>query len=170
MVRCTHELSGRDACATRAGAESIYLAYTDSVFDWTPTDQGYALMCLGVGSAISNATISLQLWALGSGGVLLLGALSTLLFTLSGACIVAPWMVYVSIGLLLPFGFSWSTAAAGVIASELPKSQQGHLQGAVDSLLNIAQVEEASPPPPAALSLITAMHGSCQSMHVRSVH
>ena len=71
-----------------AGAESVYLAYTDSVFDWGPTEQGYALMCLGIGSAVSNATISLQLAAFGSGGVLLLGALSTVAFALAGACMV----------------------------------------------------------------------------------
>jgi hypothetical protein len=97
-------------------------------------------MCLGIGSAVSNATISYQLQWFGSGGVLLLGAISTWFFTMGASCMVTGWMVYVCIGMLLPFGFSWSTAAAGVIASELPKSQQGHLQGAIDSMLNIAQV------------------------------
>lgn len=119
---------------------TTWVLYTTFRFDWSPSDNGIALFCVGVASAIVQAGLlatlirrfgEQRLAVLGLGS----GAVTYLLYGLA----TQGWMMYVFIlGNLL--AYAAGPALQGIISKATPPAEQGELMGSLQSITSAGMI------------------------------
>ncbi|QGZ42551.1 DHA1 family tetracycline resistance protein-like MFS transporter [Pseudoduganella flava] len=113
---------------------TTWVLYTTFRFNWTTTENGIALFCVGVAAVVVQAgllgvfikrfgEVRLSLLGLGS------GALTYLLYGLA----THGWMMYVLI-LCNLLAFAAGPALQGIISKATPPTEQGELMGSLQSI------------------------------------
>lgn len=117
-----------------------WVLYTHFRFDWTPRDNGYALFCVGLTSAVVQAVLLGRLIRrFGEARLLLLGLASgAITFVLYGLA-TEGWMMYVFI-LCNVFAFAAVPALQAIISRATDPGEQGALMGSLQSLGGLAIV------------------------------
>ncbi len=119
---------------------STWVLYTTLRFKWTPLDNGIALFCVGLASAVVQAglltilmrkfgEVRLSLLGLASGGI------TFLLYGLA----TQGWMMYVFI-LCNLLAFAAGPALQGIISKTSPPNEQGELMGSLQSINSVGLV------------------------------
>jgi DHA1 family tetracycline resistance protein-like MFS transporter len=111
--------------------------YTHFRFNWTPTQNGMALFCVGVASVVVQAGLLGKFIKLfGEVKLSLLGLASgCITYTLYGLA-TQGWMMYVFI-LCNLLAFGAMPALQGIISKAVPSNEQGELMGALQSVSSV---------------------------------
>ena len=119
---------------------STWVLYTTLRFKWTPLDNGIALFCVGLASAVVQAgLLGVLMRKLGEVRLSLLGLLSgSITFMLYGLA-TEGWMMYIFI-LCNLLAFAAGPALQGIISKTSPPNEQGELMGSLQSLNSIGIV------------------------------
>jgi DHA1 family tetracycline resistance protein-like MFS transporter len=117
-----------------------WVLYTHFRFDWTPRDNGYALFCVGLASAVVQAgLLGRMVRRFGEVRLSLLGLASgAITFVLYGLA-TEGWMMYVFI-LCNVFAFAAGPALQAIISKATDAREQGALMGSLQSLGGLAIV------------------------------
>jgi DHA1 family tetracycline resistance protein-like MFS transporter len=116
---------------------STWVLYTHFRFNWTPTQNGMALFCVGVASVVVQAGLLGKFIKLfGEVKLSLLGLASgCITYTLYGLA-TQGWMMYVFI-LCNLLAFGAMPALQGIISKAVPSNEQGELMGALQSVSSV---------------------------------
>ncbi|MGO4469403.1 MFS transporter, partial [Pseudoduganella sp. RAF53_2] len=120
--------------------QSTWVLYTNFRFNWTPTQNGIALFCVGLSAAVVQAgllgvlikrfgEVKLSLLGLGS------GCITYLLYGLA----THGWMMYVFI-LCNLLSFAAGPALQGIVSKATSPTEQGELMGSLQSISSAAIV------------------------------
>lgn len=117
-----------------------WVLYTHFRFDWTPRDNGFALFCVGLTSAVVQAgLLGRMIRRFGEVRLSLLGLASgAITFVLYGLA-TEGWMMYVFI-LCNVFAFAAGPALQAIISKTTDAREQGALMGSLQSLGGLAIV------------------------------
>jgi MFS transporter, DHA1 family, tetracycline resistance protein len=117
-----------------------WVLYTHFRFDWTPRDNGFALFCVGLASAVVQAgLLGRMIRRFGEVRLTLLGLASgAITFVLYGLA-TEGWMMYVFI-LCNVFAFAAGPALQAIISKATDPREQGALMGSLQSLGGLAIV------------------------------
>ncbi len=117
---------------------ATFVLYAGYRYGWGPGLVGATLAAVGVCSGVVQATLVQPIVArLGERGTLLLGLLAgTVGFAIYGFAATGPWF-WVGIPLMAFWGLS-GPAANGLMTRHVAPTEQGQLQGAVNSLRGVA--------------------------------
>ncbi|WP_020653230.1 tetracycline resistance MFS efflux pump [Massilia niastensis] len=120
--------------------QSTWVLYTTFRFDWTPRDNGIAMFCVGLASAVVQA--GLLAWLIRRFGEVRLallglssGAITYLLYGLA----TSGWMMYVFI-LCNLLAFAAGPALQGLVSKSTPAEQQGELMGSLQSISSLGVI------------------------------
>ena len=119
---------------------STWVLYTTFRFKWTPLDNGIALFCVGLASAVVQAgLLTYFMKKFGEVRLSLLGLLSGgITFMLYGLA-TQGWMMYVFI-LCNLLAFAAGPALQGIISKSSPPNEQGELMGSLQSINSVGIV------------------------------
>ena len=120
--------------------QTTWVLYTHFRFDWTPRDNGFALFCVGLSSAVVQAGLlgwlmkkfgEVRLSMLG----LISGAITYVLYGLA----TQGWMMYVFI-LMNLLAFAAAPALQGIVSKATDPREQGALMGSLQSIGSLSIV------------------------------
>jgi len=114
--------------------QSTWVLYTTFRFNWTPRDNGVAMFCVGLVSAVVQAgLLALLIRRFGEVRLALLGIGSgALAFTAYGLA-TQGWMMYVFI-LCNVLAFAATPALQAIVSKATPSAEQGELMGSLQSI------------------------------------
>ena len=114
--------------------QTTWVLYTNFRFNWTPRDNGFALFCVGLSSAVVQA--GLLGWLMKKFGEVrlsMLGLVSgTITYVLYGLA-TQGWMMYVFI-LMNLLAFAAGPALQGIVSKATNPREQGALMGSLQSI------------------------------------
>ncbi|MBQ5947085.1 MFS transporter [Massilia sp. ST3] len=120
--------------------QSTWVLYTTFRFDWTPRDNGIAMFCVGLASAVVQAGLlamlirrfgEMRLAVLGIGS----GAITYMLYGLA----TQGWMMYVFI-LCNLLAFAAGPALQGIVSKATAPDKQGELMGSLQSIASLGVI------------------------------
>ena len=119
---------------------STWVLYTTFRFGWTPRDNGIALFCVGLMSAVVQAgLLSMLMRRFGEVRLSLLGLASGgITYALYGLA-TQGWMMYAII-LCNVLAFAAGPALQGIISKTTPASEQGELMGSLQSISSLSLI------------------------------
>ena len=113
---------------------STWVLYTTFRFDWTPRDNGIAMFCVGLASAVVQAgLLAVLLRRFGEMRLALLGISSGAVTYMLYGLATQGWMMYVFI-LCNLLAFAAGPALQGIVSKATPPERQGELMGALQSI------------------------------------
>jgi DHA1 family tetracycline resistance protein-like MFS transporter len=128
------------AMFAQATLYTTWVLYTHFRFDWTPRDNGFALFCVGLTSAVVQAGLLGKLIArFGEVRLALLGLASgTLAYLLYGLA-TQGWMMYAIICANI-LAVAAGPALQGILSKATPPNEQGALMGSLQSVASLGSV------------------------------
>ncbi len=120
--------------------QSTWVLYTAFRFGWGPRENGIALFCVGLASAVVQAgLLAMLIRRFGEVRLSLLGLASgAVAFTLYGLA-TEGWMMYVFI-LCNVLAFAATPALQGIVSKATPAAQQGELMGSLQSISSLGVI------------------------------
>jgi DHA1 family tetracycline resistance protein-like MFS transporter len=117
--------------------QSTWVLYTTFRFNWTPSENGIALFCVGLTAAVVQAgLLGVLMKRFGEVRLSLLGLASgAITFTMYGLA-TQGWMMYVLI-LCNLLSFAAGPALQSIISKSSPPGEQGELMGSLQSISSI---------------------------------
>ena len=113
---------------------STWVLYTTFRFDWTPRDNGIAMFCVGLASAVVQAgLLAVLLRRFGEMRLALLGISSGAVTYMLYGLATQGWMMYVFI-LCNLLAFAAGPALQGIVSKATPPERQGELMGSLQSI------------------------------------
>lgn len=113
---------------------STWVLYTTFRFDWTPRDNGIAMFCVGLASAVVQAgLLAVLLRRFGEVRLALLGISSGAVTYMLYGLATQGWMMYVFI-LCNLLAFAAGPALQGIVSKATPPERQGELMGSLQSI------------------------------------
>src|SRR5258706_10868359 len=120
--------------------QTTWVLYTHFRFDWTPRDNGFALFCVGLSSAVVQA--GLLGWLMKKFGEVRLSMLGLIsggiTYVLYGLA-THGWMMYVFI-LMNLLAFAAAPALQGIVSKATDPREQGALMGSLQSIGSLSIV------------------------------
>ena len=120
--------------------QTTWVLYTHFRFDWTPRDNGFALFCVGLSSAVVQA--GLLGWLMKKFGEVRLSMLGLIsggiTYVLYGLA-TQGWMMYVFI-LMNLLAFAAAPALQGIVSKATDPREQGALMGSLQSIGSLSIV------------------------------
>ena len=114
--------------------QSTWVLYTTFRFDWTPRDNGMALFCVGLVSAVVQAgLLAVLIRRFGEVRLSLLGISSGALAFVGYGLATQGWMMYALI-LCNVLAFAATPALQAIVSKSTPPDQQGELMGSLQSI------------------------------------
>jgi DHA1 family tetracycline resistance protein-like MFS transporter len=133
VVHFTFQLSGQTH-------PSIWSIYTQSKFNWNPSQIGASLAAVGFMSALTQGFLTPKvIGKFGEIKTLKVGLLGYSIGLLLFGLITQGWMVY---GVLLFSSVFWTAGPAlqSLISKQVPSQEQGELQGSLFSITSLASI------------------------------
>jgi DHA1 family tetracycline resistance protein-like MFS transporter len=119
---------------TQMMLHSTWVLYTTFRFAWTPRDNGIALFCIGLSTAVVQAGLLATLMKrFGEVRLSLLGLASGAITYVLYGLATHGWMMYVFI-LCNVLAFAAGPALQGIISKSSPAGEQGELMGSLQSI------------------------------------
>jgi MFS transporter, DHA1 family, tetracycline resistance protein len=120
--------------------QSTWVLYTTFRFDWTPRDNGIAMFCVGLVSAVVQAgLLGVLIRRFGEVRLSLMGTTSGALAFLGYGLATQGWMMYALIlGNLL--AFAAAPALQAIVSKATPAGQQGELMGSLQSISSLGVI------------------------------
>ena len=113
---------------------STWVLYTTFRFDWTPRDNGIAMFCVGLASAVVQAgLLAVLLRRFGEVRLALLGISSGAVTYMLYGLATQGWMMYVFI-LCNLLAFAAGPALQGIVSKATAPERQGELMGSLQSI------------------------------------
>ena len=120
--------------------QSTWVLYTHFRFNWGPGDNGIALFCVGLCSAVVQAgLLGKMIKRFGEVRVSMLGLTSGAVTYVLYGLATQGWMMYVFI-LCNMFAFAAGPALQGIVSKATDPREQGALMGALQSLSSLGMV------------------------------
>ena len=120
--------------------QTTWVLYTHFRFDWGPRDNGIALFCVGLCSAVVQAgLLGMLIKRFGERRISVLGLTSGAITYVLYGLATEGWMMYVFI-LCNLFAFAAGPALQGIISKATDPREQGALMGSLQSLSSLAIV------------------------------
>ena len=120
--------------------QCTWVLYTHFRFDWGPGQNGAALFCVGLSSAVVQAgMLSYLIRRFGEVKLSLLGLTSGAITYLLYGLATHGWMMYVFI-LCNVLAFAAGPALQGIVSKATDPREQGALMGSLQSLMSLGQV------------------------------
>ena len=120
--------------------QSTWVLYTTFRFDWTPRDNGIAMFCVGLVSAVVQAwLLAILIRRFGEVRLSLLGITSGALTLLGYGLATQGWMMYALI-LCNVLGFAATPALQAIVSKATPANQQGELMGSLQSISSLGVI------------------------------
>ena len=114
--------------------QSTWVLYTTFRFGWTPRDNGIAMFCVGLVSAVVQAgLLAVLIRRFGEVRLSLLGIGSGALTFLAYGLATQGWMMYVFI-LCNVLAFAATPALQAIVSKATPAAEQGELMGSLQSI------------------------------------
>ena len=114
--------------------QSTWVLYTTFRFGWTPRDNGIAMFCVGLVSAVVQAgLLALLIRRFGEVRLSLMGIASGALAFLAYGLATQGWMMYVFI-LCNVLAFAATPALQAIVSKATPGAEQGELMGSLQSI------------------------------------
>ena len=114
--------------------QSTWVLYTTFRFGWTPRDNGIAMFCVGLVSAVVQAgLLAVLIRRFGEVRLSLLGIGSGALTFLAYGLATQGWMMYVFI-LCNVLAFAATPALQAIVSKATPSAEQGELMGSLQSI------------------------------------
>ena len=114
--------------------QSTWVLYTTFRFGWTPRDNGVAMFCVGLVSAVVQAgLLGVLVRRFGEVRLSLMGITSGACAFLGYGLATQGWMMYALI-LCNVLGFAAAPALQAIVSKATPASQQGELMGSLQSI------------------------------------
>ena len=113
---------------------STWVLYTTFRFDWTPRDNGIAMFCVGLVSAVVQAgLLAVLIRRFGEVRLSLMGIASGAFAFLGYGLATQGWMMYALI-LCNLLAFAAGPALQGIVSKATPPERQGELMGSLQSI------------------------------------
>lgn len=120
--------------------QSTWVLYTTFRFDWTPRDNGIALFCVGLVSAVVQAgLLAMLVRRFGETRLALMGIASGAFAFLGYGLATQGWMMYALI-LCNVLGFAAGPAMQAIVSKATPANQQGELMGSLQSISSLGVI------------------------------
>jgi DHA1 family tetracycline resistance protein-like MFS transporter len=120
--------------------QSTWVLYTHFRFNWGPRDNGIALFCVGLSSAVVQAgLLGILIKRFGEVRVSVLGLTSGAITYVLYGLATQGWMMYVFI-LCNMFAFAAGPALQGILSKATDPREQGSLMGSLQSLSSLGIV------------------------------
>ncbi|MCC2955323.1 TCR/Tet family MFS transporter [Massilia sp. IC2-477] len=120
--------------------QSTWVLYTTFRFDWTPRDNGIALFCVGLVSAVVQAgLLAVLIRRFGEVRLSLLGITSGAFAFLGYGLATQGWMMYALI-LCNVLSFAAGPALQAIVSKSTPADQQGELMGSLQSISSLGVI------------------------------
>jgi DHA1 family tetracycline resistance protein-like MFS transporter len=117
--------------------QSTWVLYTHFRFNWSPTENGIALFCVGLAAAVVQAgLLGVFIKRFGEVRLSLLGLSSGCITYLLYGLATQGWMMYVFI-LCNLLSFAAGPALQGIISKATPANEQGELMGSLQSISSL---------------------------------
>ena len=114
--------------------QSTWVLYTTFRFGWTPRDNGIAMFCVGLVSAVVQAgLLAVLIRRFGEVRLSLLGIGSGALAFLAYGLATQGWMMYLII-LCNVLAFAATPALQAIVSKATPSAEQGELMGSLQSI------------------------------------
>ncbi|MGH8853783.1 MAG: MFS transporter [Telluria sp.] len=114
--------------------QSTWVLYTTFRFDWTPRDNGIAMFCVGLVSAVVQAgLLAVLIRKFGEVRLSLLGITSSAFTFLGYGLATQGWMMYALI-LCNVLAFAATPALQAIVSKSTPAGEQGELMGSLQSI------------------------------------
>jgi DHA1 family tetracycline resistance protein-like MFS transporter len=120
--------------------QTTWVLYTHFRFDWGPRDNGIALFCVGLTSAVVQAgLLGILIRRFGEVRVSMIGLTSGAITYVLYGIATQGWMMYVFI-LCNMFAFAAGPALQGILSKATDPREQGALMGSLQSLSSLGVV------------------------------
>jgi len=120
--------------------QSTWVLYTTFRFDWTPRDNGIAMFCVGLVSAVVQAgLLAVLIRRFGEVRLSLLGISSGALAFVGYGLATHGWMMYALI-LCNVLAFAAGPALQAIVSKSTPADQQGELMGSLQSISSLGVI------------------------------
>ncbi|MCA1245777.1 MFS transporter [Massilia sp. MS-15] len=120
--------------------QSTWVLYTTFRFGWTPRDNGLAMFCIGLVSAVVQAgLLALLIRRFGERRLALLGIASGALTYVGYGLASQGWMMYALI-LANVLAFAAGPALQAIVSRSTPASAQGELMGSLQSINSLGVI------------------------------
>lgn len=120
--------------------QSTWVLYTTFRFGWTPRDNGIAMFCVGLVSAVVQAgLLAVLVRRFGELRLSLLGISSGVLAFLAYGLATQGWMMYLII-LCNVLAFAAAPALQAIVSKATPAGQQGELMGSLQSISSLGVI------------------------------
>ncbi len=120
--------------------QSTWVLYTTFRFDWTPRDNGIAMFCVGLVSAVVQAgLLAVLIRRFGEVRLSLLGISSGALTFVGYGLATQGWMMYALI-LCNVLAFAATPALQAIVSKSSPADQQGELMGSLQSIASLGVI------------------------------
>jgi DHA1 family tetracycline resistance protein-like MFS transporter len=120
--------------------QTTWVLYTHFRFDWGPRENGVALFCVGLSSAVVQAgLLGMLIKRFGEVRISILGLTSGAITYVLYGLATQGWMMYVFI-LCNLFAFAAGPALQGIVSKATDPREQGALMGSLQSLSSLAIV------------------------------
>ncbi|WP_288380113.1 TCR/Tet family MFS transporter [uncultured Massilia sp.] len=114
--------------------QSTWVLYTTFRFGWTPRDNGIAMFCVGLVSAVVQAgLLAVLIRRFGEVRLALMGICSGALTFLAYGLATQGWMMYLFI-LCNVLAFAAGPALQAIVSKATPSAEQGELMGSLQSI------------------------------------
>ena len=119
---------------------STWVLYTTFRFDWTPRDNGIAMFCVGLASAVVQAgLLAVLIRRFGEMRLALLGISSGAVTYMLYGLATQGWMMYVFI-LCNLLAFAAGPALQGIVSKATAPERQGELMGSLQSISSLGVI------------------------------
>lgn len=120
--------------------QSTWVLYTTFRFDWTPRDNGIAMFCVGLVSAVVQAgLLAVLIRRFGEVRLSLLGIASGALTFVGYGLATQGWMMYALI-LCNVLAFAAGPALQAIVSKATAANQQGELMGSLQSISSLGVI------------------------------
>lgn len=120
--------------------QSTWVLYTTFRFGWTPRDNGIAMFCVGLASAVVQAgLLAVLIRRFGEVRLALMGMASGAITYMLYGLATQGWLMYVFI-LCNLLAFAAGPALQGIVSKATPANQQGELMGSLQSISSLGVI------------------------------
>lgn len=120
--------------------QSTWVLYTTFRFDWTPRDNGIAMLCVGLASALVQAgLLAMLIRRFGEVRLALMGITSSAFAFLGYGLATQGWMM-VALIFCNVLGFAAAPALQAIVSKATPANEQGELMGSLQSIASLGVI------------------------------
>jgi DHA1 family tetracycline resistance protein-like MFS transporter len=120
--------------------QSTWVLYTTFRFNWSPRDNGIAMFCVGLASAVVQAgLLAMLIRHLGEVRLALIGMASGAITYMLYGLATQGWLMYVFI-LCNLLAFAAGPALQGIVSKATPADRQGELMGSLQSISSLGVI------------------------------